>query len=243
MRIPDEHFRRGIEARMHRRMPEEDYRAFVEPYEGQKHLAVIRSGLRPKDIVQPVRPKPLRARVVDLPADITGPAAVRSGLKSLHRLLSAMITAPAPTYALQETLKRRKNHIMLILWAFGYLGEMVSKPVASLVIDSVDCGDRRECNTVIRKRDNSLQVPARQAAAILDTYGVHLDHTPIGSEHWIVSLSFDRQAGGSRALKALQYYVKALVSKHGEPVYTKASRYKGKAFDLFSRADMNLLAG
>jgi hypothetical protein len=242
MRIPDEHFRQGIQARLGHPVREEDYLAFVEPYEGQKHLADIRSSLRPEEIVTPIRPKPLKTKLVAFPADISGPAAVKAGLKSLHRLLATVITAPGRTHALQETLKRRKPNILLILWVFGHLGDVVSTPGTSLVIDSVDCGDRRECNTVIRKRDNSLQIPARQAAAVLDSYGVHMDHTPIGGEHWIVSLSFDRKAGGPRALKALQYYVKSLISKHGEPVYTKASRYKGKAFELFSRADMRMFA-
>jgi hypothetical protein len=243
MRIPDENFRGGIEARLGAPITDEDYRVFVEPYEGQKHLSEIRAGLKPDEIVDPAEPKPLKARLVKLPDDISGSAADKAGAKSVHHLLATLISAPTETYAQQEILKRGRNNILLILWVFGHLGELATKQGTLLVIDSIDCGDRSECDSVIRKHDNSLQIAARQSVAVLAGFGVQVNHTPIGPDHWILSMSFDRRAGGSRAVKALKRYVAVLISEYGEPVYSGASRYKGKAFQLFSRADMRVLAG
>lgn len=241
MRIPDENFRRGIETRLGAPITDEDYRAFVEPYEGQKHLSEIRAGLRPDEIVDPAKPKPLKARVVKLPDDISGSAADKAGVKSIHHLLATFISAPAETYAQQEALRRRRSNILLILWVFGHLGELVTRQGTQLVIDSVDCGPRPDCSSVIRKRDNTLHIAARQSIAEMANYGAHVSHTPIGPEHWFLSMSFDRRAGGSRAIKALKRYVTALVREYGEPLYSGSSRYKGKAFELFSRVDMNIL--
>jgi hypothetical protein len=42
-------------------------------------------------------------------------------------------------------------------------------------------------------------------------------------------------------LKALKRYVITLVKKYGKPKYAGNSRYKGKAFTLFIRADMRIL--
>jgi hypothetical protein len=156
--------------------------------------------------------------------------------------MADLISAPAETYAQQEALKRRRSNILLLLWVFGHLGELVTKQGTQLVIDSIDCGDRPDCSSVIRKQGNTLQIAARQSIAEMANYGVHVSHTPIGPEHWFLSMSFDRQAGGSRGLKALKRYVTALVSAYGEPVYSGSSRYKGKAYETFSRVDMNILS-
>lgn len=77
----------------------------------------------------------------------------------------------------------------------------------------------------------------------LEEYGVHCEHVPLTEEGWLMpkgalrkvgwfmKMSFDDDAGGVPALRALQSYTAKLDEKHG----------KG-AFRHFSRADMRVLS-
>jgi hypothetical protein len=241
MRIPDDNFRAGIEARLGGPVPEEDYLAFIQPYEGLKNLSDIHESLKPEEIVEAPKPKPLMARVAELPENLALTRQEQAGVRSLHRLLSRIITADTDTYSEQQALRRKKNNILSILWAFGQFGDLDVEDDDKIIINSSLYGDSKEFSNIIRKRDNTLHTPARIAFTILERFGVYAEHLPIGKKAWTLTLTFDEEAGGLAALKALHRYVAGLAERYGVPTYAGKSRYKGKAYDLFSKADMQYL--
>jgi hypothetical protein len=79
---------------------------------------------------------------------------------------------------------------------------------------------------------------------VLGEHGVHCEHVPLEEEGWLtpggalrksgwcMEMSFDDEAGGVLALKALQSYATRLDEKYGKT-----------AFRYFSKADMRVLGG
>jgi hypothetical protein len=219
-----------------RPVPEEDYLAFLEPYEGIEHLKVIRRSVQPKDMVKIPKISLLKAKTEEFPEQLVLSRAVTAGSKSLHRLLKKIITAQASTYARQIIVKRRRDLLLSILWIFGLYGTLKKKDSAALVISSKKDAPR-DVRIIVRKKDNALHMYATQSFRILKYYGVHAALNTKGRD-WNLTLRFSKKAGGSAALDALQRYVQTLVKKYGSPKYAGSSRYKGKAYDFFTKADL-----
>jgi len=70
---------------------------------------------------------------------------------------------------------------------------------------------------------------------------VNAKHLRLSKKNWLLKLSFNKKAGGVAALRVLKHYATKLAKKYGEPVYAGSSRLKGKAYVLFSKADMRAL--
>jgi hypothetical protein len=143
-RIPREDFRELTETRMGFRMPEEDYLSFIEPYEGLKHLEEMRSKLTPGDIVESAEVKPLKTQIVDFPSGLRIPAKEVRAYRNLHNLLSNIMSARADLYVRQVLLKRRRPHILGILWTIGLYGEFYKDKPDRLFLDSEIHGVRKQ---------------------------------------------------------------------------------------------------
>ena len=238
-RIPGGDFRKNVTERMGRPVPEKDYVAFLEPYEGLVHLKALRQRLRSKDIMKMPKIPPLKTKMAAFPDHLVLSKAETAGLESLYLLLKKIRTAQAATYARQTMIKRRRDLLLSILWIFGLYGRMEGKSSARLVISNTR-GTSGNVNIIIRKRDSALHYYAAQCFRILKSLGINAIYSIEGVD-WKLTMRFSKNAGGSRALKALQRFVQMLVSKYGEPMYAGSSRYKGKAFALFAKADMHIL--
>ncbi|UCD92454.1 MAG: hypothetical protein JSV43_00535 [Methanobacteriota archaeon] len=182
---------------------------------------------------------PLRARIVDFPEDLPFSKTEADAFKKVHGLLSKIISPSAETYAKQLSLKRRRPHTMGLLWIMGLYGKS-KKERAELVLDSKSQGVRAEYGWLVRKRDNTLYQTIAQCFGILKGHGVRGEFLP-SKKDWKIRLTFNKKAGGKATLKALKNYAKKLVDKHGEPTYKGSSRFKGKAYSLFAKADMRIL--
>jgi hypothetical protein len=239
-RIPGGDFRKNVAERMGRPVPEKDYIAFLEPYEGLVHLKALRQRLRSEDIMKMPKIAPLKAQIAAFPDHLVLSKAEIAGLESLYLLLKKIRTAQAATYARQIMIKRRRDLLLSILWIFGLYGKMEGKNGVKLVIRGTK-DIPGHANMIIRKRDFAVHYYAAQSFRVLKSFGVNAVYNIRGKE-WKLTMRFTTKAGGSVALKALQCYVRVLVEKYGKPGYAGSSRYKGKAFELFAKADMHILA-
>ncbi len=115
--------RERIAARLGTLIPEEDYLTFVEPYEGIKHLDEIRASLGPEDIVEMTKVS-VKPRLVDFPDDLPFSEEETSAFEALHRLIAVIESVNGVSYARQAALKKRRRHLLKILWAFGLFGEL-----------------------------------------------------------------------------------------------------------------------
>lgn len=235
-------YRDQVAARLGGPIPEQDYRAFIEPYEGIKHLEAIRASLDPEAFVEPAAVPPLRTRVVDFPGALPLSHTETAAYRALHRLLADILSARAELYVQQMVLKKRRPVIWNLLWVFGRHGKLVDGDDPHLVIESETLGSLPEFKNIVRKRDNALHGSAAIAAELLHDFGVKIDHIPSTSKDWLLRMTFDDPAGGAAGLRALKRYVTRLIERHGAPTYAGSSRYKGEAFSRFSKADMRPLA-
>lgn len=227
--------REKIAARLGIPIPEEDYLAFIEPYEGIKHLDEIRASLGPEDIVEVTKVSE-KARIVDFPDDLPFSKEETSAFKALHRLMRTINTVDADTYVMQERLKKRRQYFLKLLWTFGLFGELKQEGGSHLVLDSE--------NYVAQKIPSSSDYSrvVKHYFGTLDEYGVNCEIVPLmesgwltpggalRKKGWLMKMAFDDSAGGIAALKALQRYT----AKLGE-------EYGNKAFRYFSKADMRVL--
>jgi hypothetical protein len=230
--------RAQVAERLGETIPEDDYLAFIEPYERVKHLEEIRAALAPEDtLVAPAAVKPIRARVARFPDDLALPKEEAMALAAVHKLIVDIQSARADTYACHLVRKRRRPHMLGLLWAAACYGDLVENERVQLVLDGTVHGERPEVNWFVRKRDNAFFGAVRQAARLLEDLGVRWEFVSL-RDGWLFRISLDERAGGQPALEALKRYVSWLVEQHGDPTYARNSRYKGEAYARFARADM-----
>ena len=222
-----------ITVRLGAPIPEEDYLAFIEPYEGLKHLDEIRASLGPEDIVEMTKVS-VKPRVADFPDDLPFSEEETSTFEALHRLLAAVESIEDVSYARQAALKKRRQHLLKLLWAFGRFGELKEEGGSHLVIDG---------ETYLAQKIHSSYSRVKDYFKALEEYGVRCVHVPLTEEGWLtpggalrkgewfMEMSFDDDAGGVSALKALQSYTAKLDEKYGE-----------RAFRYFSKGDMRVLS-
>jgi hypothetical protein len=226
----DSESRAKIAARLGTPIPEEEYLTFIEPYELHKHLDEICASLTPEDIVE-MTPVSVKSKVIEFPDDLPFP---QEPFKALHRLLATVGTVEGISHARQEVLKKRRQHLLKILWAFGRFGEFSEEGGSHLAIDS---------ETYLAEKIQSSYSQVMDYFKTLEEHGVHCEHVPLTEEGWLtpkgalrkggwlMKLSFGNEAGGAPTLKALQSYTAKLHEKHGK-----------RAFRYFSRADMRVLS-
>jgi hypothetical protein len=225
----DSESRAKIAARLGTPIPEEEYLTFIEPYELHRHLDKIRASLAPEDIVE-MTPVSVKSKVIEFPDDLLFP---QRPFKALHRLLGTVGTVEGISHARQTVLKKRRQHLLKILWTFGRFGEHEEEGGSHLAIDS---------ETYLAQKIQSSYLQVKDYFKTLEEYGVHCEHVPLVEEGWLtpkgalrkggwfMKLSFGDDAGGVPALKALQSYAARLDEE-----------YSARAFGYFSRADMRAL--
>ncbi len=225
--------REKIEARIGTPIPEEDYLAFIEPYEGNKHLGKIRAILKPEHLVNPRVPT-TKPRIIDFPDDLPFSKEETLAFKTLHRLLAEIKSMTGATYARQAMLKSRTQWIFRFLWVVGLFGELGNSYIA------VD-GEKLSAQKIPYWMDLEI---VRRHFKILKEFGVHCEHVPLTKKKsswltarghlrekgWFVTMSFDSKAGGIATLKAFKGYVRKLDEKYGK-----------RGFRHFSNVDMQVL--
>jgi|GEM_PF-350500 len=230
------------------RISEEDYRAFIKPFEGLKRLEKIRASLSPNEIVEPPIVPQLKTKVIDFPEHLPLSKNEIAAFKALHRVLanikrSSLGLKDTDTFAQQQKLKNRISHFLRFIWIFGRFGNFqTEKNGACLVVDAKTYIDNRGNEKALATWPFVKDVVFN----ILSEFGVHCERvmlkgvkekdltTPGGylrSKGWIMRMKFDGNAGGVTTLKALQTYARKLDDNYGR-----------KAFRYFSNVDMRVLS-
>ena len=131
-----------------------------------------------------------------------------------------------------EVLKKRRRHLLKILWAFGCFGELDEEGGPHLVLDS---------EAYLAQKIHSNYLVLKDYCKTLGDYGVRCEHVPVEAEGWLtptkalrksgwhLTMSFDEDAGGVPMLEALRAYTTKLDEAFGK-----------NAFRRFSRADMGV---
>jgi hypothetical protein len=226
---------------------EEDYRKFIEPFEGLQRLKTIRASIRPEDIVHATKAPPLRAKITEFPEDLPFSKEETTALKEVHEFLatvkrSILGVTDTDTFAQQERLNNRTSHFLRFLWILGRFGEFREENGAYLVVDA---------KTYIANRGSEWTLASWPYVKdtvfnILSELGVHCERVALEgvkekalttgtgylrSKGWVMKASFDNEICSIAAVKALQTFARKLDEKYGK-----------RAFRHFADVDLRILS-
>ncbi len=235
--------RETFEKRMGEPMSDEDYRTFVEPFEGVKRLEKIRATLSPNQIVDPIVEEPLKLKIVDFPENLPHSSNEIKEFKAVHSLLagikkSSLGLKDTDILPQQHRLKNRILHLIRFLWIFARYGKPKEENGGYLVVEAETYIENRKNETGLGTWTTVRDIVLKN----LKKFGVRGElvelaegwATPTMSlrKHgWEMNLSFDNKIGGLATLKALQEFAMKLDAKYGK----RAHRY-------FKDADMRVLS-
>ncbi|MHA2314157.1 MAG: hypothetical protein ACXACF_02565 [Candidatus Hermodarchaeia archaeon] len=224
-------------------MSDEDYRTFVEPFEGVKRLEKIRAKLSPDQIVEAIVEKPLKLKVVDFPESVPYPPGEVKSFKALHSLIagikqSSLGLKDTDILPQQHRLKTRISHLLRFLWIFARYGKCKAENGGHIIIEPEVYLDNRGSERGLGNWSTVKEIVLKN----LEEYGVQGElvelaegwATPTMSfrkQGWKMKLSFDDKIGGLATLKAFQEYAMKLDAK-----------YRKRAHRYFKDADMRVLS-
>jgi len=213
-------------------IPEQDYLAFIEPYEGIKHLNEIRQTIGADEIVEMKRFS-MRPKMVAFPHDLPFSKDEISAYKFLHQILGSLAVSDNVSYARQFLLEKNRKQLLKILWAFGRFGELKEEDGSHLVLDS---------EIYSSQKISSYYSKVQDYFRLLENYGVHCEIVPLQETDWVTAtgalrktgwlmkLAIDEKIGGGLTVKALKNYASKLNEKYGK-----------NTFRYFSKGDMRVL--
>jgi hypothetical protein len=213
-------------------IPEQDYLAFIEPYEGIKHLDEIRQTLGAEKIVE-IKRFSVNPKIVPLPHDLPFSKDEISAYQYLHQIIVKLEVSEQISFARKLTLEKNRKQLLKILWAFGRFGELKKEDGSYLVLDS---------ETYSSQQISSYYSKVQDYIGLFEKYGVHCEIIPLQEKGWVtptgalrntswlMKLTIDEKIGGSLTIKALQNYAVKLDEKYGK-----------NAFRYFSKSDMRAL--
>jgi hypothetical protein len=238
--------RKNMEEKLGAPISEEEYQAFVEPFEGIKRLAAIRSSLKPEEIVEPAQAPTSETRIAGFPEDLPFSREKTAAFKAVHKLLatikqSSLGLRDTDTFAQQHSLETRRAHVLRFLWILGRYGKFETEKRACLVVDArayeANRGSEKTLaiwsfvKDTVFKAVSELGVYCERVAL----KGVKEEDLATGtgylrSKGWVMTMSLEGERGGTAALKALQTYTRRLDEEYGK-----------KAFQHFADTDMRVL--
>jgi hypothetical protein len=238
--------RKNIEEKLGAPISEEEYHAFVEPFEGISRLEAIRASLKPEEIVEPAKAPTPETRIADFPENLPFSKEETASFKAVHKLLatikrSSLGLRDTDTFAQQHRLVNRRAHVLRFLWILGRYGKFEKKS-AHLVVDA----RTYEANRGSEKTLAIWSFVKDTVFKVLSEFGVCSERVALKgvkeealatgtgylrSKGWVMKMSFEKKIGGTAALKELQTYAQRLEEK-----------YRKKAFKHFSDANMQILS-
>jgi hypothetical protein len=239
--------RENIENRLGAPISEEDYHAFVEPFEGISRLQTVRASLKPEEIIEPKKgASTSETGIADFPEDLPFSIEETESFRAVYNLLATIKRSPlglrdTDTFAQQHTLENRRVHVLRFLWILGCYGKFEKEKDVSLVVDA----GSYEANRGSEKSLAIWSFVKDTVFKVLSEFGVCCERVALSgvkeedlatgtgylrSRGWVMKMSFEEKIGGMTALKALQVYTRRLDEE-----------YSKKAFQHFSNVDMQIL--
>jgi hypothetical protein len=239
--------RKIIEEKLGAPLSQEEYHAFVEPFEGIGRLEAIHASLKPEDIVEPATMPTIVTRVVDFPENLPFSKENTAAFKAIHGLLttlqcSSLGLRDTDTFGQHYKLENRRAHVLRFLWILGNYGKFEKDKNAPLMIDArtylANRGSEKTLAIWSFVRDTVFKVLSEFGVScqLIAFKGVEEKDLATGTDYlrskgWVIKMSFEEKIGGTAAPKALQTYARRVDEKYGK-----------KGFQHFQNADMRILS-
>ena len=231
-RVPGPGLRKEREEAAGITISDSEWAQYLEPYDGQSHLAGLHAATAQNVLVSPkefsaVAPASFPKKT------ILGIRRERQ-MERLHSLLSKALSRSGDTYAEQVLIERKRPYVAGLLWVIGLYGGLEN---GGLVLNSADHPDRKECQRLVKRSDNKPHKATQEAISALAGFGVRIE-CRTRKRDWTLKMSFDEPSGAP--LSTLKEYVTALAERYGSPAYVSGYNLKGRAFKAFIRVDMSV---
>ncbi|MHA2407321.1 MAG: DUF3795 domain-containing protein, partial [Candidatus Ranarchaeia archaeon] len=216
-------------------IPHGDYERFIEPYESYDRLEAIRNNLPSKAIVEMTPPSPSNAQ--SFPKNLRLSKNKLHTYKSIHKVLSKIISITGETYARETVFKKRKQYLLKFLWTMGRYGALHETDPPHLAIDSEIYYQRLKGVPFYTNWD-----AVKRRFEMLKEVGVQSQVIPLTAESWVspkgnlkksswvIRMELYPKKGNLLTLKSLKRYILKL-----------EKRYAQKAFRYFAKGDMRIL--
>ena len=233
--------REMVENRIGEKIPDEDYKSFVKPWESTLHLKKIRKKLSEDKIVQ-MNPYSIDLKIVNFPSETNLPKEKEDTYQAIHDLISTIEPLKDLSHARAHLRKEYRKYFIKLLWAFGLFGELKeNKEDASLSLGHKEYF--QEMKKGVRYYSNWSHLEERMFP-ILEKKGAKVELIPDikiediltptkslkKSGGWILRMSFNDKMRGKEGLKSLQRYSSLLNEEKGKAAYRH-----------FNKADMRIL--
>lgn len=215
-------------------IPEQKHESFVKSYGIYNNFLELSE----EQISHGESEEPLRIKVNKLPPQTNLNEEDNRILRNTYDFLFNLIECRAKTHIEESINEKRIKPALVILWVFGMYGRL-NDDNSEIIIFSEDVDDKTEFVNIVRKRDNSLQESATQAAILLDCFGIKVQHIQLPRRRWKLKLTSNDETTRD-VLQGLKLISGKLIEKYGEPDYNGGWRYKGSAFKKFQRLDFNV---
>lgn len=238
--------RENIEKRLGAPISEEEYHAFVEPFEGIGRLQTVRASLKRDEISEPAKVPLSETRIVDFPENMRFSRQETASFKAVHQLLAAVNGSSLgmrdiDTFAQQHRLENRRAHVLRFLWILARYGRFEKETDGWLAVDAGTYVANRGSEKMLAiwsfVRDTVFKIWSEFGVCceLHALEGAKDEDLATGtgylrSKGWVMKMWFEEKIGGTVALQALQSYTRKLDDKYGK-----------KAFERFSEADMRVL--
>jgi hypothetical protein len=238
--------RESIEAKLGAPLSEEEYNAFVEPFEGISRLEAIHASLKPDEIVEPAKVLTSETRIANFPENLPFSKEETASFKAVHKLLATLQRSSlglrgTDTFAQQHKLENLRAHVLRFLWILGNYGKFEKEKSAHLVVDArtyfANRGSEKTLAIWSFVEDTVFKVLSEFGVCCerVALKGVKEEDLTTGTGYlryngWVMKMSFEEKIGGTAALKALQTYIRRVDKKYGK-----------KALQHFQDADMQTL--
>ena len=238
--------RENIEKRLGAPISEEEYHAFVEPFEGISRLQTVRASLKRDEILEPAKVSLSERKTVDFPENLPFSKEEMASFKAVHQLSAAINGSSlgmrdTDTFAQRHRLENRGAHVLRFLWILGRYGRFEKETDGWLAVDAGTYLANRDSEKMLAiwsfVRDTVFNVWSEFGVSCERhaLEGVKDEYLATGTGYlrrkgWVMKMRFEEKIGGTAALEALQSYTRKLDDKCGK-----------KAFERFSEADMRVL--
>jgi hypothetical protein len=238
--------RKTIEEKLGAPLSQEEYHAFVEPFEGISRLEAIHASLKPEEIVEPAKMPTIEARIVDFPENLPFSKEETAAFKAIHGLLatlqrSSLGLRDTGTFGQHYKLEYLRAHVLRFLWVLGNYGKFEKEKSAPLMIDArtylASRGSEKTLAIWSFLKDTVFRVLSEFGVSCerIASKGVKEEDLVTGTDYlrrtgWIIKMSFDEKIGGTAVLNALQTYTRKLNKGYGKT-----------AFKHFQDVDMRIL--
>ncbi len=236
--------REKIEEKLGSPISEEEYHAFVEPFEGIRRLETIRGSLKPEEIVEPAKAQANGTKGA-FPEKLQVSKEEKAAFKTVQTLLTALQHSSldlqdTDTFAQHHRLEINRAHVMRFLWILGNYGSFEGETGEALVVDAgtyeANRGSEKTLaiwsfveGTVFKALSELGFSCKRVALEGVKEEDLETSTGYLRSKGWVIKMSFGEKEGGTAALKALQTYFRRLDGRYGK-----------KAFQHFHKADLQI---